>query len=471
MQVGRAQQVHAAKAMAKPEPRLIESGSGKAAIAPAPDPEKGGWKPPSFSKKPSGPHLTSKSEGDADVILALAASDAAGPQPEEKPDNDGSDSEEGQKADAGPLTEKQRQVVLEKISNRIGALLSDFEEQTEGNDDDGGASANDLLRIKDGISTMAGTLKKKALMRSAFLQSAHMNMTKRKDNIGADGEQHPEGEESDEDEGHGRQKNDDEADPDKLIEAVQRSEKTKKQKLAVVHEQAVGMLKEAARALSANLEETAAVGQARAAQLEVELSFAKEEAKAMAEERDNSKALTRKAESELLAVSDRLARQSSALETARQEMDHMAAQISALEAQVVSEQRRNKETSAQIEQQQNVGQAGIDAAELAQMNAEQQEKLDEATGKIEVRARARASACERGGASVHAVLRQHRAAAAAIARPPPLRPPPCAHLPKLGAAYLRLRDFASLSLVGMMTSFVAPVLSGGWRASVAPVED
>ena len=117
--------------------------------------------------------------------------------------------------------------------------------------------------------------------------------------------------------------------------------------------------------------------------------------------------------------------------------------------------------------QQNVGQAGIDAAELAQMNAEQQEKLDEATGKIEVRARARASA----------VARACMLYCASIVRP---RLPSHARLPCAGLlAHIcpgrgvpaRLRDFASLSLVGMMTSFVAPVLSGGWHASVAPVED
>ena len=51
----------------------------------------------------------------------------------------------------------------------IGALLSDFEEQNEGADDDDSAGA-DLSRLKDGITVIAGTLKKKALMRQMVMQ-------------------------------------------------------------------------------------------------------------------------------------------------------------------------------------------------------------------------------------------------------------------------------------------------------------
>ena len=133
---------------------------------------------------------------------------------------------------------------------------------------------------------MAGTLKKKSLMRAAFLQSAHMNMVKRNNaptmvgdiDIGAADDD----DDSDDEHARGRAggRGGEETDAHELVEQVQKVEKLKKQKLALVHEHAVQMLKQMASQLAASLDHQAAVAKASAAQAESDIKQAGEEAKA-----------------------------------------------------------------------------------------------------------------------------------------------------------------------------------------------
>ena len=85
---------------------------------------------------------------------------------------------------------------------------------------------------------MAGSLKRKALMRVAFLQSAHQNMAKNR-------ERNTQDDDSDDDGDADREIT--EVDPDALIRDVQKIEKKKKAQLAFVHQKATGMLQEAVR--------------------------------------------------------------------------------------------------------------------------------------------------------------------------------------------------------------------------------
>ena len=83
------------------------------------------------------------------------------------------------------MTNAQRSRELAKISGRISELLGDYEDSTEAEDnEDGTGGEADLVRLKEGISGMAGALKKKALMRVAFLQSAHISLSKQRDTEG-----------------------------------------------------------------------------------------------------------------------------------------------------------------------------------------------------------------------------------------------------------------------------------------------
>ena len=106
---------------------------------------------------------------------------------------------------------------------------------------------------------------------------------------------------------------------------------------------------------------------AKSEKLEVELSISREETKAATADRDQAKAAARKSETELAQVSERLARQSNALEQAHGEADQMAARISALENEVANEQRRNKEQQQQAARAQaEMGELKARAADVAE---------------------------------------------------------------------------------------------------------
>ena len=169
--------------------KLRETGAGLAAVVPgvaagaaalaaagAPAPAAaaaaGIWKPPATALRPAGQaSLESLTEAEANEINAIAAAEAAGAPPPALVEDDAPLGENGQ------MSEKQRARELEKISTRINTMLSEFEDAAGDREDSEQAEA-DLARLKEGISTMAGALKKKALMRLAFLQSAHLNMAK-----------------------------------------------------------------------------------------------------------------------------------------------------------------------------------------------------------------------------------------------------------------------------------------------------
>ena len=324
--------------------------------------------------------LVSLTEADASALIAKAATDAAGPEvaaPADDLDSQSDGSGGHIEVQAGPMSQQQRERALEKISNRIGELLGGFEEASEM--EEGKGAEADLLRLKDGITNMAGMLKKKGLMRVAFLQSAHQNMSK--DRSG-DLDDDSDGVDSDDETGAA------DVDPKEMIEAIQKKEQTKKMKLALVHQQEIGMLTEAARGLSQQMEETEAIMVAKTSQLEVDLSISREETKASTEERDTARAAAKKAEVELTAVSERLARQSNALEQAHAEADHMSARISALTSEVATEVKRNKEASAQFTKTQReladlkarTGQGGGGSVAA---DPEASAKLDEAMSKID----------------------------------------------------------------------------------------
>ena len=340
------------------------------------------WKPPAIAKA-SGPPLVSVTEDQASAILAIAAEEA-NPTPEAEGD-------EKEEVQTGPLTEAQRTKALAKISDRIGSLLSDFEDRNDGDGDDGGAGAADLMRLKDGITLMAGTLKKKSLMRMAFLQSAHMNMAKRNNLIKSgegDLDQLLQGSDDDSDDEHTKAK---ETDPQELIEHVQKIEKVKKQKLQLVHEHAVHMLREAARGLSVSLEHANAVSKASAAAAETDLAKAKDEVKAAGEATELANSEKRKAQRELESVSERLAKQSAAVESERQRGDQMASKVSELEAALEAERRKGEQLSRQLEvaersaQQSKASSSAKDDGEAARNAAlveEQAAVLEESAAKL-----------------------------------------------------------------------------------------
>lgn len=273
--------------------------------------------------------IASLSEGDATALVTAATAAAAGEPSPNEPDDVGSDGD--LPADGAPMTEHQRARELAKISHRIGELLGDFEDRA---DETSGES--DLVRVKEGITSMAGTLRKKALMRVAFLQSAHLNMSKSR---AADEDEQSDADSDD----AGRGTID--ASPRAMIQDVQRSEKTKKARLALVHSQAVGMLQEASRTLALRTEDDRKLRQARVAQLEVDLSMAQEEAKTRSAELANARAAANKADTQLAAVSQKLARQSSDLETAQREYEQLFQRAENLEKQLAAERRTRKEAA------------------------------------------------------------------------------------------------------------------------------
>ena len=222
---------------------LIETGAGLAAKLSA---------APSAS---SGPPL---SESKADAVLAAGAAQLASIAPDYK-END-SDEEALEAFSDMPMTEKQRAKELSKISGRISELLGEFE---GAGDDDGSA---DLNRIKEGITMIAATLRKKSLMRSAFLQSAAQQLSKSKQIdaalLAGSGQGGAGARDDDDDDGDerggppaagGAEEDDDNA--GLAIEEMKQTETLKKQKLASAHKQAVGMLRTFASALEVQMAE------------------------------------------------------------------------------------------------------------------------------------------------------------------------------------------------------------------------
>ena len=150
-----------------------------------------------------------------------------------------------------------------------------------------------MMRLKEGILGMAGALKRKGLMRVAFLQSAAANMSKdRGDDDLSDGG-------SDDDLGG-------ELDPDEMLSSIQKKEGSKKVKLDMVHQQMVGTLQQVARGLTARIEMADKASSSKTSSLEDALAIAREESKALSAERDLARAQLRKAEGELAASEKRL---------------------------------------------------------------------------------------------------------------------------------------------------------------------
>ena len=137
-----------------------------------------------------------------------------------------------------PMSAKQRAKELERISGRIEELLGTYEEE----EDDGDAgSPDDVARLKEGIMTIAGTLRKKSMMRMAFLQSAAQQLAKSKKDH--EGEDYAGSSDDDEEEGEGNARGGS-SNPlaGRAIEDLRRDEGLKKQRLAALHQQAVGTL-------------------------------------------------------------------------------------------------------------------------------------------------------------------------------------------------------------------------------------
>ena len=323
-----ARKAAAAKQQQQPKPSgtmaVRETGAGAMHVPRGPPASVAAPQPQPFSQPLAALQtapLVSLTEERASAILATAASEAAGVEA----DDLGSDSDAS--VDTGPMTQQQRNREMTKISNRILERLGEFEEQAESGE---GSDSGDLVRLREGIIGMAGNLKKKGMMRLAFLQSAVANMSRDRADEESDGGD-----------------SDDALDPDDMLNAIQKKEGTKKAKLALVHEQMVGTLQEVARGLSERCDMADKLTASKTHQLEVDLAISREETKAVAAERDQAKAAAKKSELELSSSEGRLARQSAALEQAHGEADHMAARISSLETEITNEQRRNRDASAQ----------------------------------------------------------------------------------------------------------------------------
>ena len=139
-----------------------------------------------------------------------------------------------------PLTEKQRAKKLGKISSRIADLLGEFEDSVDDQDD------GTMQRLKEGITTIAQNLRRKSLMRSAFLQSAAQQLSKSKQLDpslfgGADDE---DDEARGDAKGAGASLAEDEA--GLAVDELKRTEGLKKAKLLSAHKKTVGLLRDLA---------------------------------------------------------------------------------------------------------------------------------------------------------------------------------------------------------------------------------
>ena len=201
-----------------PEAVLRPTGAGKAAIPVA-----------------STLVMPASSQGAADAVIAAGAAKLAALAPAVPGASDGDDGGSAELLDGSKMTEAQRSRELSKISARIGELLGSFEDGAGAEDE--GMADDELVQLKDGIMTIAKTLRKKALMRVAFLQSAHMQLSKSRFSE-EEGDQTINSDSEEEEDGGLAS---DGAFAGNAIDDMRRDEGLKKKRLATAHSKAVCM--------------------------------------------------------------------------------------------------------------------------------------------------------------------------------------------------------------------------------------
>ena len=296
------------------EAELVETGAGVATT---------------LTAAPSVPSLT---ESKVDAVLAAGAAHLKSLAP-------GASEWEEEEDPNVPLTEKQRAKKLGKISSRIADLLGEFEDSVDDEDD------GTMQRLKEGITTIAQNLRRKSLMRSAFLQSAAQQLSKSKQLDpslfgGADDE---------DDEGRGDAKGagaslaEDEA--GLAVDELKRTEGLKKAILLSAHKKTVGLLRD----LAAEHErgKTGADEQRAAMAAKFEGAAAEElRLKTLLEVATTSE---RNLKTQLASASERLARLTAEAESLQRSADELAARLAAAEQEAASERSKAADAAAALD--------------------------------------------------------------------------------------------------------------------------